>query len=138
MVAAAQESTPRAGVRPLPGPSSRGQEVAMAEFRGLLPAQPAEFLGLLSETQRRDVYVLLGTFKEVRGLVGTGRLLHRYLKAGPRAAARGRITFGEFVRKKSEILKAIWALRQKINRAAEEVCLILPRMPRDRTEGEVL
>jgi hypothetical protein len=102
----------------------------MVEFRGLLPAQPAGFLGKLSESERRDVYALLGTFKEVRGLVGAGRLLHAYLKEGPRAAARGRITFREFIQEKSEILRAIYELRQKINRVAEEVCLILPRVPR--------
>jgi hypothetical protein len=101
----------------------------MVEFRGLLPAQPAEFLGQLSESDRRDVYALLGTFKEVRGLVGAGRLLHTYLKEGPLAAARGRITFREFIEEKHEILQAIYALRQRINRAAEEVCLILPRIP---------
>ena len=101
----------------------------MVEFRGLLPAQPAGFLGQLSEGERRDVYALLGTFKEVRGLVGAGRLLHSYLKQGPLAAARGRITFREFIQEKDEILQMIFALRQKINRAAENVCLVLPRTP---------
>ncbi len=109
-------------------------EVQMVEFRGLLPAQPAGFLGQLSESERRDVYALLGTFKEVRGLVGAGRLLHTYLKEGPLAAARGRISFREFAKEKSEILQAIFALRQKINRAAEDVCLILPRVPQLRKE----
>jgi hypothetical protein len=108
---------------------SHGHEPEMVEFRGLLPAQPAGFLGQLSAHERRDVYALLGTFKEVRGLVGAGRLLHSYLKEGPLAAARGRITFREFVRDKNEILQAIYKLRQRINRAAEDVCLILPRVP---------
>jgi len=120
--------------RPMPGPfrggSSRGHVVTMVEFRGLLPSQPAGFLGRLSESERRDVYALLGTFNEVRGLVGAGRLLHAYLKEGPRAAARGRITFREFLKEKSEILRAITELRQKIHRVAEDLCLILPRVPR--------
>ena len=118
-------------VRILP---NRGHEVQMVEYRGLLPAQPAGFLGQLSESERRDVYALLGTFKEVRGLVGAGRLLHTYLKEGPLAAARGRISFREFAKEKAEILQAIFALRQKINRAAEDVCLILPRIPQLRKE----
>lgn len=118
-------------VRALP---NRGHEVQMVEYRGLLPAQPAGFLDQLSESERRDVYALLGTFKEVRGLVGAGRLLHTYLKEGPLAAARGRISFREFAQEKAEILEAIFALRQKINRAAEDVCLILPRIPQLRKE----
>ena len=123
-------ANPDTAAKPHPPPQgSRGYEVPMVEFRGLLPAQPAGFLGQLSESERRDVYALLGTFKEVRGLVGAGRLLHRYLKEGPIAAARGRISFREFAEVKTEILQAIYALRQKINRAAEEVCLILPRSP---------
>jgi len=134
MVLAVPAVRPPIGAPPSPGRSSRGHEVEMVEFRGLLPAQPAEFLGQLSESDRRDVYALLGTFKEVRGLVGAGRLLHTYLKEGPLAAARGRITFREFIEEKSEILQAIYALRQRINRAAEEVCLILPRIPNARTE----
>jgi hypothetical protein len=114
--------------------SGRGHDVEMVEFRGLLPAQPAGFLGQLSAHERRDVYALLGTFKEVRGLVGAARLLHAYLKEGPQAAARGRITFREFMQEKQEILQAIYTLRQRINRAAEDVCLILPRVPYRRME----
>ncbi|HVR85541.1 MAG TPA: hypothetical protein VMU54_14585 [Planctomycetota bacterium] len=130
MVAVIQGSRPAPGVGPLRGNSSRGHVVTMVEFRGWLPAQPAGFLGRLSASERRDVYALLGTFKEVRGLVGAGRLLHAYLKEGPRAAARGRITFREFTQVKSEILQSIYELRQKINRVAEDLCLILPRVPR--------
>lgn len=130
MVAAVAKPEPKEAQRPEFGRvMSKGHEVSMVEFRGLLPSQPAGFLGQLSESERRDVYALLGTFKEVRGLVGAGRLLHNYLKEGPLAAARGRITFREFAQKKDEILQAIYALRQRINRAAEEVCLILPRVP---------
>ena len=126
---------PPVGGPTVPGRSSRGHEVEMVEFRGMLPAQPAEFLGALSESDRRDVYALLGTFKEVRGLVGAGRLLHTYLKEAPLAAARGRITFREFLEEKDGILQAIFALRQRINRAAEEVCLILPRIPSPNARG---
>jgi hypothetical protein len=127
---------PDRGATPKVPKSSRGHDVAMVEFRGLLPAQPAGFLGQLTELERRDVYALLGTFKEVRGLVGAGRLLHSYLKHGPLAAARGRITFQEFIQEKNEILRAIFALRQKINRAAENVCLILPRIPQLKLEEQ--
>ena len=130
MVAEIQGSRPAPGIATFRNGSSRGHVVTMVEFRGLLPAQPAGFLGRLSESERRDVYALLGTFKEVRGLVGAGRLLHAYLKEGPRAAARGRITFREFLREKSEILRAIVELRQKIHRVAEDVCLVLPCVPR--------
>jgi len=122
---------PDAAARPVAGPPARPHphEVQLVEFRGLLPSQPAGFLVQLTESERRDVYALLGTFREVRGLVGAGRLLHSYLKEGPLAAARGRITFREFLQEKTEIQEAIFALRQKINRAAEDVCLILPRVP---------
>jgi len=106
----------------------------MVEYRGLLPAQPAAFLGRLAAHERRDVYALLGTFKEIRGLVGAARLLHTYLKEGPLAAARGRITFREFLQDKNEILQLIFHLRQRINRAAEDVCLILPRVARPEKE----
>jgi hypothetical protein len=106
----------------------------MVEFQGLLPAQPARFLAGLSESERRDVYAILGTFKEVRGLLGAGRLLHHLLREGPLSAARGRISFREFTRAKMELGQAIQALRRKINRAAEEIGLILPRTPGVRRE----
>ena len=109
---------PDRGAKPLPPNSSRGHVVTMVEFRGLLPSQPAHFLGHLSDFEKRDVYALLGTYQEVRGL-----------KEGPLAAARGRTTFREFLDQKDEILRDIFALREKINRAAENVCLILPRIP---------
>ena len=66
--------------------------------------------------------------------MGAGRLLHAYLKEGPLAAARGRTTFREFLDQKDEILRDIFALREKINRAAENVCLILPRIPQLRIQ----
>jgi hypothetical protein len=125
---------PDRGAKPLPPNSSRGHVVTMVEFRGLLPSQPAHFLGHLSDFEKRDVYALLGTYQEVRGLVGAGRLLHAYLKEGPLAAARGRTTFREFLDQKDEILRDIFALREKINRAAENVCLILPRIPQLRIQ----
>ena len=124
---------PGQGAKPLFPKSSRGHVVTMVEFRGLLPSQPAHFLEHLSAFEKRDVYALLGTYQEVRGLVGSGRLLHAYLKEGPRAAARGRTTFREFLSQKDEILRDIFDLREKINRAAENVCLILPRIPQLRT-----
>jgi hypothetical protein len=114
--------TPPAGAVPR-------REVRLVEFHGLLPEQPAGFLRRLSEGEKRDVYAILGTFKEVRGLVGAARLLHLYLREGPHAAARGRTTFPEFFSEKDEILRDIAALRAKVNRAAANVCLILPRVP---------
>jgi hypothetical protein len=134
MVAVAEMDLPREVTKSFASGSSRGHEVRMVEFRGLLPAQPAEFLAKLSEEERRDVYALLGTFKEVRGLVGAGRLLHLYIQEGPKAAARGQISFREYLEEKTRILQAIYALRQMINRAAEDVCLVLPRVPQLRKE----
>jgi hypothetical protein len=121
----------REGDRPAAG-SRRGRDVRLVEFRGLLPEQPAGFLRRLSNFEKRDVYAILGTFKEVRGLVGAARLLHLYLKEGPHAAARGRTTFREFLDEKDEILRDIAALRRRVNRAAENVCLILPHVPQLR------
>jgi hypothetical protein len=117
-----------------PAGSRRGRDVRLVEFSGLLPAQPASFLARLPNFEKRDVYVILGTFKEVRGLAGAARLLHLFLKEGPFAAARGRTTFREFLDEKDEILRDISALREKVNRAAENVRLILPRVPQLRIE----
>ncbi len=102
-------------------------EVPLFEFRGLLPKQAAEFLGELNPWETRNVYVLLGSFEEVRALVGTARLLHQYLREGPQCAARGRLTFQEFMDSKEVILRDILALRQKVNVLAEAVSLRLPR-----------
>src|SRR5260370_766342 len=79
--------------------------------------------------ERRDVCVIQGTFKEVRGLAGVARLLDLYLREAPLAAARGRTTFREFLGEKAEILHDISALLEKIHRAAENVSLILPQVP---------
>jgi hypothetical protein len=70
----------------------------------------------------------------VRSLVGTARLLHAYLREAPHAAARGRTTFREFLLEKDALVREIGALREKVNRAAEGVCLILPRVPQPRLE----
>jgi hypothetical protein len=101
----------------------------MVRFRGLVPKKHAAFLGHLTHAERRDVYGVQGTFKEIRGLVGVARLLDLYLREAPLAAARGRTTFREFLDEKAEILRDISALLEKIHRAAENVCLILPRGP---------
>lgn len=122
------EVTGRVGPAP-DGGSFRGREVRMIEYRGLLPEQPVYFLRRLSFSERRDVYAIRGIFKEVRSLVGTARLLHHYLEEAPRAAARGRTTFQEFLAEKIDLLRDIAALRVKVNRAAANVCLILPRVP---------
>lgn len=110
-----------------PGPASAGPE--LVEFRGLLPRQPVQFLSRLAPEQRKDVFTLLGTFGEVRGLVGAGRLLHAYLSEAPFAAARGRITLREFISEKDALQGAIFDLRRKLNRAAEAIRLILPVGP---------
>ncbi|HLY73469.1 MAG TPA: hypothetical protein VKU80_05055, partial [Planctomycetota bacterium] len=83
---------------------------------------------------RRDVYSVQGTFLEVRALVGTARLLDSFLREAPHAAARGRTTFREFFAEKDDILSDIRALRDKVNRSASNVCLILPRVPLLRME----
>lgn len=101
----------------------------LVEWQGMLPEQPASFLSRLSSSDKREVYVLLGFYPEVRGLLGAARLLHAFLKEAPAAAARGRTTFEELSQERAEIRREIAALRQKINRLAENVCLILPRVP---------
>jgi hypothetical protein len=103
-------------------------------FRGLIPERKAAFLPLLSTQERREVFAVRGTFREVRALIGAARLLDRYLRAAPRAAARGRTSFGEFHESKRELIRDISALREKLNRFAESVWLILPRVPRIRKE----
>jgi hypothetical protein len=102
----------------------------MVRFRGLVPEKHAAFLDHLSPFERRDVYAILGTYKEVRGLVGVARLLDLYMREAPLAAARGRTTFNEFLDERVELIRDIAALRDKIHRAAENVCLILPKVPR--------
>lgn len=122
---------PRAGAAP-----ARAHVVRLVEYRGLLPEQPAAFLGRLSAKEKQDVYALLGTFHEVRALVGTARLLHAFLREAPLAAARGRTTFQEFLAEKESIQRDIRALREKVNRAAANVCRMLPRVPQLRNEEE--
>lgn len=103
-------------------------EIPLLEFRGLLPKQAADFLGGLNDWELRHVYVLLGNFEETRALIGTARLLHQYLREGPHSAARGRLTFQEFMDSKDKILKEILAVRRKVNELAEAVSLRLPHM----------
>jgi hypothetical protein len=125
---------PDRGAKPQFSNSSRGHVDTMVEFRGFLPAKPAEFLNGLSPNARRHVFTLLGVFKEVRDLVDAGRLLHAYLSVSADATFHSRITGQEFTQEKGEILQAISALRRKINRAAQEACLILPRNHQLRME----
>lgn len=110
------------------------RETRMVSFHAHLPEQLASFLGHLSMSERRDVYALQGTFLEVRALVGTARLLDSFLREAPLAAARGRTTFREFFSEKDDILRDIRALRDKVNKSASNVCLILPRVPQLRNE----
>ena len=106
-----------------------GYEVPLVEYKGLLPRQSAWFLEQLSEWDRRFVYTILGMFEEVRTLVENGRLLHQFLKEGPQSAAKGRLTFQEFMEEKEGIEKDIFALRRRINGAVEKAGLRLPRVP---------
>lgn len=115
-------------VVPPPKPPAR-PEIPLLEYRGLLPEQAAGFLGGLSDWERRHVYVLLGNFEETRALIGTARLLHQYLREGPHSAARGRLTFQEFMDTKDKILGEILSVRRKVNEMAEAVSLRLPRVP---------
>lgn len=110
------------------------RQTRMVAFQSHLPEQLASFLGHLRVSERRDVYAVQGTFLEVRALVGTARLLDSFLREGPHAAARGRTTFREFFDEKDDILRDIRALRDKVNRSAAGVCLILPRVPQLRNE----
>jgi hypothetical protein len=110
------------------------RQTKMVAFHSPLPEQLASFLGHLSMAQRRDVYAVQGTFLEVRALVGTARLLDSFLREAPHAAARGRTTFREFFAEKDDILRDIRVLREKVNRSASNVCLILPRVPQLRNE----
>ncbi len=110
------------------------RQIRMVPFQAHLPEQLASFLGHLSMSERRDVYAVQGTFLEVRALVGTARLLDSFLREAPHAAARGRTTFREFFVEKDDILRDIRTLRDKVNRSASNVCLILPRVPQLRME----
>lgn len=121
----------------LPDQRRDGHQPRLVEWQGMLPEQPASFLSRLSSSDKREVYVLLGFYPEVRGLLGAARLLHAFLKAAPEAAAQGRTTFEEHAQERADIRREIAALRQKINRLAENVCLILPRVPNLHAE-EVL
>lgn len=114
--------------------ASETRQTRMVAFHSHLPEQLASFLGHLTMAQRRDVYAVQGTFLEVRALVGTARLLDSFLREAPHAAARGRTTFREFFQEKDDILRDIRALREKVNRSASNVCLILPRVPQLRME----
>jgi hypothetical protein len=98
------------------------------EFRGLLPRAVADFLGGLNGWELQHVSVLLGFYEEVRVLIGTAWILHQYLREGPHSAARGRLTFQEFMDSKEKILHDIRALRSKVARLAESVSLRLPHI----------
>ena len=134
MLAVLQGSRPVTGVQPSTDRPVRGDPGSMVEFRGLLPKHTAEYLMRLSPKARRHVVVLMGVFKEVQALAGAGRQLHAYLQELPTAHWNCRITAQEVTHAKDGIFQAIAALRQKINHAAEEVCLILPRNHSPRME----
>jgi hypothetical protein len=121
---------PRGGGGERSGLTRGGRSVRLVPFRGLLPPQPAAFLGRLSPDERFDVHAILGTYREVRGLIGAARLLHLYLKEAPRAAARGTTTLGEILGAKEKLAGDIWALRQQVQRLAESLCLVLPTFPK--------
>lgn len=121
-------ATPPSGIKePLVVP-----DFSLVEYRGLLPRQAAEFLENLTEWDRAAVYPVLGRFEEVRALLGGARLLHLCLKDGPHSAARGRITFQEFMNEKDAILAEILAFRRRLNAVAEKLHLRLPRLPESK------
>jgi hypothetical protein len=128
IAAACNDARPPEGV-PAPPPHVPAFYQPLVEYRGLLPEPAATFLGRLSDAEKREVYVILGVFPEIRGLLGTARLLHTFLKDSPDAASRGRTTFGEVLDDRFDILSDIDALRHKINRVAENICLTVPRVP---------
>lgn len=107
-------------------------DFTLVEYRGLLPRQAAEFLDGLSEWDRPAVYPVLGRFEEVRALLGGARLLHLCLKDGPHSAARGWITFQEFMEEKDAILGEILAFRRRLNGIAEKLHLRIPRTPESK------
>jgi hypothetical protein len=118
---------PRGAKEPLVVP-----DIPLVEYRGQLPRQAAEFLENLSEWDRPAVYPLIGRFEEVRSLLGGGRLLHHCLKEGPHTAARGRITFQEFMDEKEQVHSEILAFRRRLNSLAERLHVRLPRVPESR------
>jgi hypothetical protein len=125
------------GPPPLPARAVRvgGREVILVEYRGLVPEPTAEYLQALSDWERPNVEAILGTFEEVRAILGGARLLHQVLREGPLAAARGRLSFQEFMDEKADLMKQVLGLRRRINETAEKVRLILPRFPHMKEIG---
>lgn len=105
------------------------REVTLVEYRGFVPEATAEYLRTLSEWERPSVEGILGTFEEVRAILGGARLLHRILREGPLAAARGCLSFQELMDEKAHLMEQVMVLRRRIHQAAEKVRLILPRFP---------
>ena len=112
-----------------------GREVVLVRYRGFVPQPVAEYLRALSEKDRLNVEALLGTFEEVRAILGGARLLHQVLQDGPLAAARGHLSFQEFMDEKSNLMKKIRDLRRRINEIAEKARIILPRFPQKKENG---
>ena len=100
----------------------------LVEYRGMLPVQAADFLTNLSDWDRSAVYPVLGRYEEVRALLGSARILHNCLKDGPHSAARGRITFQEFMQEIDAILAEVLAFRRRLNAVAERLNFRLPRL----------
>jgi hypothetical protein len=115
-------------------PAPAAADFALVEYRGLLPRPAAEFLSGLSDWDRPTVYPALGRFEEVRSLLRGARILHQCLRDGPRAAARGRVTFQEFMDEKEALVGEILALRRRIHTMAEKLHLRLPRIPENTRE----
>lgn len=126
-LAAPRQTLPPGAQEPLVVP-----DFTLVEYQGLLPRQAAEFLEGLSEWDRPTVYPVIGRFEEVRAILGGARLLHLCLKDGPNSAARGRITFQEFMEEKDRVLAEILAFRRRLNGLAERLHLRLPRVPEHR------
>jgi len=111
------------------------REVTLVEYRGLVPEPTAEYLRTLSEWELPNVEGILGTYEEVRAILGGARLLHRILREGPFAAARGCLSFQELMDEKAHLMEQVMNLRRRIHKTAEKVRLILPRFPQRKENG---
>jgi hypothetical protein len=115
---------------PAATPAKLVHENRLVEYRGLLPERSVELLARLAEPHRPFVQFMLGMFPEDRAHISSGWLLHDYLEEVPRAAARGQLTFEEVIAVKEELMREILSFRRKLNRCAEAIGMILPRVPR--------
>jgi len=137
MIHTLQSDHPAARPAALP-PAKAIHENRLVEYRGLLPERSAWLLKRLAEPHRPFVQFMLGMFPEDRTHISSGWLLHDYLEEAPRAAARGRLTFEEVMEVKEELMRELLGFRRKLNRHAEAIGLILPRLPERKREAPLV